>query len=302
MSLVANISKSERIFINHGVDLNIRSDGRSCTDFRNILLEQGVIETCNGSAHARSGNTDVLVGIKLELEEVADVDTFADAAAAAASDSRGRLQIFADISAIASPAFEGRKGEDITCQLEALFAEFLPDYLDLEKLVIVPQKSYFAMHIDIVILECSSFASLVDVTSIAIKTALYDVKIPHTVVLSVEHNEFQVSEDSFQATSLDASKVPLVTSYTKVASKFIVDPTWEEEQASVGTVSIAFFPPDEIVRIKKLRVGSISSEAFPDLYQLATKFGLELAEKFTAKMSEQNSRLKTNGKITFSLN
>ncbi len=175
MSLVANISESERIFINHGVDLNIRSDGRSCTDFRNILLEQGVIETCNGSAHARSGNTDVLVGIKLELEEVADVDTSADAAAAA-SDSRGRLQIFADISAIASPAFEGRKGEDITCQLEALFAEFLPDYLDLEKLVIVPQKSYFAMHIDIVILECSSFASLVDVTSIAIKTALYDVK------------------------------------------------------------------------------------------------------------------------------
>ncbi len=156
-------------------------------------------------------------------------------------------------------------------------------------------------------------------------TSYFYCRIPHTVVLSVEHNEFQVSEDSFQATSLDASKVPLVTSYTKVASKFIVDPTWEEEQASVGTVSIAFFPPDEIVRIKKLRVGSISSEAFPDLYQvkcdcfrqpcfktrhlthisplqLATKFGLELAEKFTAKMSEQNSRLKTNGKITFSLN
>lgn len=87
-------------------------------------------------------------------------------------------------------------------------------------------------------------------------------------MLSEEHNEFNVSEDDFTAASLDASKVPLVTSFTKVASKFIVDPTWEEEKASVGTVSIAFSPPDDIVLIKKLRVGSISSESFPDLYQV----------------------------------
>ena len=167
MSYVSNISESERIFITHGVDVNIRSDGRSCTDFRSILIEQNVIETCSGSAHARSGNTDVLVGVKLELEEVSDPADW---------DSCGRVQIFADISAIASPAFEGRKGEDITCQLEALLAEFLPDYLDLEKLVIVPKKSYFVLHIDIVILEFSSFASLIDITSIAIKTALHDVK------------------------------------------------------------------------------------------------------------------------------
>lgn len=167
MSLAANISESERIFIIHGVEVNMRSDGRSYTDFRNIMIEQNVIATCSGSAHARSGNTDVLVGTKLELEEVEDASTW---------NSAGQVQIFADISAIASPAFEGRKGEDITCQLEALFAEFLPNYLDLEKLVIVPKKSYFVLHIDIVILECSSFASLVDITSIAIKTALHDVK------------------------------------------------------------------------------------------------------------------------------
>ena len=167
MSLINNISESERIYITHGVDVNIRSDGRSCTDYRNILIEANVIQTCSGSAHARSGNTDVLVGIKLELEEASDP---------AESDAVGRVQIFADISAIASPAFEGKKGEDITCQLEALFAEFLPNYIDLEKLVIVPGKSYFVLHIDIVILEFSSFATLIDITSIGIKTALHDVK------------------------------------------------------------------------------------------------------------------------------
>ena len=162
-----NSSSSTTFNDKFAFQVGIRSDGRATTDFRNVMIEQHVIETCSGSAHARSGNTDVLVGIKLELEEVSDPADW---------DSCGRVQIFADISAIASPAFEGRKGEDITCQLEALFAEFLPNYLDLEKLVIVPGKSYFVLHIDIVILEFSSFASLIDITSIAIKTALHDVK------------------------------------------------------------------------------------------------------------------------------
>lgn len=161
------ISESERIFIIHGVDLGIRSDGRSCLDYRTVMLEQNVIETCNGSAHVRSGNTDVLVGIKLELEEVDDPQSW---------DGKGKIQLFADISAIASPAFEGKKGEDMTYQLEVIFSDFLPEFIELDKLVVVEKKSYFVMHIDVVILECSSFSSLIDITSIAIKTALYDVR------------------------------------------------------------------------------------------------------------------------------
>ncbi|OTF72578.1 hypothetical protein BLA29_010948, partial [Euroglyphus maynei] len=74
------------------------------------MIEQNVIETCSGSAHARSGNTDVLVGIKLELEEIINNDVENQSS----FDGKGRVQVFADISAIASPAFEGRKGEDIT--------------------------------------------------------------------------------------------------------------------------------------------------------------------------------------------
>lgn len=177
MNIINKISEGERLFIINGVDLNIRSDGRSCDDHRMVMIEQNVIETCSGSAHARSGNTDVLVGIKLELEEIVNSnDGDDDDKHQAQNGTKGRVQVFADISAIASPAFEGRKGEDITCQIEALFSEFLPDFIDLEKLIIVPNRSYFVLHIDIVILECSSLSSLIDITSIAIKTALNDVR------------------------------------------------------------------------------------------------------------------------------
>ena len=67
---------------------------------------------------------------------------------------------------------------------------------------------------------------------------------------------------------MDASRVPLVTSYTKIGSKFVVDATWEEEQASVGTISVAFLPPDQIILMKKIRHGSISTDSFPLLFEV----------------------------------
>ncbi|KAF7492180.1 Exosome complex component RRP42 [Sarcoptes scabiei] len=289
---IEKISEGERIFITHGVDLNLRNDGRTCDDFRMILIEQGVIETCSGSAHVRSGNTDVLVGIKLESETASeDAD----------NEIEGRIEVFADISAIASPAFEGKKGEDITCQIESLFSSFLVDYLDLKKLTIVPNKSYFVLHIDIVILECSSLSSLIDITSIAIKTALTNLRIPKINILSANQNEFTVSEDEFDSIELDASKVPLITSYTKIGSKFVVDPTWEEEQASVGTIVVAFVPPDQTVLIKKIRHGSIGIDSLPILYERALKFGSEMLKKFEERISILNQS-KNRGRITFSLN
>ena len=93
-------------------------------------------------------------------------------------------------------------------------------------------------------------------------------RIPKIIVLSAEYNEFNVSEDEFELISLDASNVPLVTSYTKIGSKFIVDTTWEEEESSVGTIAIAFLPPNEIVLMKKIRPGSINSDSFPNLYEV----------------------------------
>lgn len=162
------ISESERVFIVHGVEMNCRSDGRSNLEYRNIMIEQDVIETCSGSAHARSSNTEVMVGIKLELQDQSQNES--------AWDGKGKVKVFADVSAIASPAFEGKKGDDITSQIETIFSQFLSDHLELEKLVVIPNQSYFVLHVDIVILECSSLASLIDITSLSIKAALYDVR------------------------------------------------------------------------------------------------------------------------------
>ena len=161
------ISEGERIYICGGVDMDLRSDGRSCDDYQLISVERNVTHNCDGSAHVRSGNNDILVGVKLEIEEVERLDEW---------DQCGRVDFSADITANASPMFEGRQGEDISELLITMFSEAIPQCLDLKSLVVVPNRYFWVIHVDTVVLEFGSLPSLIDTAAIAIKSALFDTK------------------------------------------------------------------------------------------------------------------------------
>ena len=88
------ISDAEKIFVLHGVQDDSRSDGRSRKEIRPIKFETELVVSCNGSANLRLANTDVLVGVKAELDLEGQSD-------------HGRIEFFVDCSANATPDFEG---------------------------------------------------------------------------------------------------------------------------------------------------------------------------------------------------
>lgn len=66
------ISKCELDFISKGIENNIRGDGRTCQEFRNHYLELGLYPQSSGSCRIKlDGGTDVLVGIRAEVQEPA---------------------------------------------------------------------------------------------------------------------------------------------------------------------------------------------------------------------------------------
>jgi exosome complex component RRP42 len=65
------LSKSESLYIEEGIKQDVRNDGRQKLDFRPFKLETKLIVQSNGSARVKLGNTDVLVGVKVELGEPA---------------------------------------------------------------------------------------------------------------------------------------------------------------------------------------------------------------------------------------
>ena len=167
MSLNLILSEGEKRYICGGIEVGMRSDGRNLKEYQLISCERNVAQNCDGSSHVRCGKNDVLVGVKLEIEEIEKSEDWTGS---------GRVDFFADLTANASPQFEGKQGEDICSELITLFSASIPQFLDLKSLVVVDGKSFWVIHIDIVILECGSRASLIDTVSMAVKTGLYDTK------------------------------------------------------------------------------------------------------------------------------
>ncbi len=72
-----------------------RIDRRKVDDYRKIVVEPGVIEKAEGSARVKIGDTEVLVGVKMDLGE-----PYPD------KPDDGVMIVGAEFSPIASPGFE----------------------------------------------------------------------------------------------------------------------------------------------------------------------------------------------------
>merc|ERR1712029_1165894 len=115
-----NLSESEKVFVVHGVGEDIRIDGRARRDVRPATsLETDIVTHASGSAHLRLANTDVLVGVKAELDTPLPE-----------TPQQGRIEFFVDCSANATPEFEGRGGQALADSLSTTlgFVRGHPDF------------------------------------------------------------------------------------------------------------------------------------------------------------------------------
>lgn len=58
------MSIAEIEFSRQGFQQDIRSDGRTCTEFRPLVLDTGDLKQASGSAHLRLGGTNIIAGVK----------------------------------------------------------------------------------------------------------------------------------------------------------------------------------------------------------------------------------------------
>jgi exosome complex component RRP42 len=66
----ALISPAEKSYIEQGIEQDCRADGRARLEYRHVVMETGLLSQASGSARCRLGDSDVLVGVKVEIGEV----------------------------------------------------------------------------------------------------------------------------------------------------------------------------------------------------------------------------------------
>lgn len=284
------LSESEKTFILHSVEDNFRVDGRGRADMRPLVMETGVVSHASGSCHLRLANTDVLVGVKAELESPL-----------AGSPDRGRLEFFVDCSANATPAFEGRGGESLATSIARILqrAYASPDSLDLKKLSVLAGRTCWILYVDILVLEVGG--NLFDAVSLAVKSALASTKVPVVQVTAVDGGEpeIEIEDDPGACTRLDLSRAPILVTLSRIGNHCIVDSTLEEESCSSASLVVAVTPSGGVATVRKVGGGSFHPGTLVSATKMAVSVGTEVNRVLMAKLEQEEMLGDNREKIGF---
>lgn len=239
-----------------------RLDERSLTDYRDIRIEQGIIEKAEGSARVYLGKTEVLVGVKVETGE-----PFPD------TPNNGVMTVNAELVPLASPHFEPGPPDENSIELARVVDRGIRESnaIDTQKLCIEAGKSVFVVFVDVYVLNYDG--NLIDASAIAAMAALMNTKMPN---YEIKDGELKIKQGY---TPLPMKSHPITVTIGKIAGKLIVDPWLEEESVMDSRITFASNEDGNICAIQKGGSGFFTPQQILEASKIALEKAAELRKK-----------------------
>ncbi|HLE74975.1 MAG TPA: exosome complex protein Rrp42 [Candidatus Bathyarchaeia archaeon] len=258
-SLVTRVRQKQ---IGQLIDAGKRLDGRGLGDYREIKLEQGLIERAEGSARVLLGKTEVLVGVKIETGE-----PFPDIP------NEGVLTVNAELVPLASAAFEPGPPDENSIELARIVDRGIRESkaLDTGKLCIEPGKNVFIVFVDVYVLNHDG--NLIDASALAAVAALLNTKMPN---YEIEDGEVKIKTGY---TPLPMKSHPITVTLGKINDKLIVDPWLEEEQIMDARISMAINDEGNICAVQKGGAGYFTLQQIVEATKIVQEKAAELRKK-----------------------
>jgi exosome complex component RRP42 len=239
-----------------------RLDGRGLNDYREIKIEQGIIEKAEGSARVLLGKTEVMVGVKVETGE-----PFPD------TPNEGVLTVNAELVPLASPTFEPGPPDENSIELARVVDRGIRESkaIDLEKLCIVPGKKVFVVFVDIYVLNHDG--NLIDASALAAMAALMNTKVFN---YEVENCEVKIKPGFMP---LPVRRHPVAVTFAKINDKLVVDPWLEEEQIMDARLTITTDDDGNVCAVQKGGSGFFTLKQVLEAVQIAREKASEIRKK-----------------------
>ncbi len=239
-----------------------RLDGRGLADYREIKLEQGIIEKAEGSARVLLGKTEVLVGTKIEVGE-----PFPD------TPNEGVLTVNAELVPLASSTFEPGPPDENSIELARIVDRGIRESkcINTEELVIEEGKKVFVVFADVYVLNHDG--NLIDASALAATAALINTKMPN---YEIEDGEVKIKPGY---TQLPMKRHPVTITCAKINDKLVVDPWLEEEQVMDARISMAIDDDGNICAIQKGESGSFEPAQLIEASKIAGEKAKEIRKK-----------------------
>jgi len=245
---------SAEILTTHILDLAAegkRLDGRGPDEYRAISVEPGFVATADGSALVRLGDTAVLAGIKLEPGK-----PFPD------TPNAGVLTTNAELIPLSSPTFEPGPPQPGAIEVSRVVDRAIraAETIDLTRLCVTPGEKSWICYVDLHVLDHSG--NLIDAASLAAVSALAHATVPA--------KRFEVADADYP---LAVNHYPVECTFVRLGDTIVVDPTFDEERAAQGRITVATDEVGQVVAMQKGLVGAFSPEDVKDIVRRAFRHG-----------------------------
>ncbi len=238
-----------------------RMDDRAPDQYRPISVQKGVIDTAEGSAIAKIGKTQILVGAKM-----ATATPFPD------RPKEGVFSVNCEFLPLANSSFEPGPPDEDSIELARVTdrgirsAEVEGDNSITENFFLEEGK-VMALFLDIYVLDHSG--NMTDSASLAAIGALLDVKIPK---YDPDTKTLIRNETSGK---LGLKHLPIATTFAKVGQHTLCDPTREEMLAADAKLTITTTQNGQIAAMQKGK-GAFTRDEVLDAVDVAFKKSAEL--------------------------
>jgi exosome complex component RRP42 len=236
-----------------------RLDGRKPLEYRKpIKVESGFTKTAEGSARVSIGDTEVMVGVKMELGE-----PYPDRPDA------GTIIVGAELLPLSNPDFEGGPPGIQAIELARIVDRGIRESntIDFKKLCIKEGEKVWLILIDIVTLNDSG--NLFDASALAAYAALQNTVFPGFDGDTVDYGEKTNKK-------LDLKNIPLSVTVCKIGDKFIVDPTTEEEKVIDARLTVATIEDGTLCALQKGGEFPLTQEEISKMVDIGVEKGKEL--------------------------
>ncbi len=241
------------------LNADTRLDGRKLTEYRKpIEVEQNVVKTAEGSARVKIGETEVIVGVKLEVGE-----PYPDLP------DQGTIIVGAELLPLSNPEFElgppGIQAIELARVVDRGIRE--SKCIDFKKLCVESGKKVWLIIIDIC--PINDAGNLFDASSLAALAALKDAKFPS---FDGEKIDYKTKTDK----KLPLEKTPIAVTVIKIGEKFIVDPDIEEEKAIDARLTVSAIEDGTLCALQKGGDFPITVEDVEKMLEIGIEKGKEL--------------------------
>ncbi|MDP8011634.1 MAG: exosome complex protein Rrp42 [Thermoplasmata archaeon] len=254
------VSEIKKDYIQKLLSQGSRLDGRAYDEFRKIEIVKNFVPRACGSALVKIGNTQVLVGVKIEPGE-----PFPD------TPDTGVLSTNAELVPLASPTFEaGPPGEE-AIELARVVDRGIRESkaVDLEKLVIKPGELVWVVFVDIHVLDYDG--NLFDASALGSIIALKNSIIPAS--------KFNQGDDF----PLPMNHYPATVTFAKIGDNMVVDPNLDEENIAHARITISSDESGRIHAIQKGLEGTFKIEEIKNAISMAISIGNKLRDEYILK-------------------